>query len=69
MLLSGLDQFSRARLPGYTGYKPQGGEGATAEQPAHGPTDATVQGFVNREVSESAGAACHLVGRTGVGRT
>lgn len=61
MLLCTLDQFGRARLPGYTGYKPAGGAGATAEQPAQGPTAATATGFVNAEVGGP--RACEYVKR------
>ena len=50
MLLHNLDQWSRHRAPGYTGYKPRGGIGATTEQPAQGATDKTSQGFVNAQV-------------------
>jgi len=50
MLLSGLDQYGRGRLPHYTGYKPKGGGGVSSEQPAQGPTDATTQGFLNLQL-------------------
>lgn len=50
MLLNTLDQYSRTRVPGYTGYKPRAGPGATALQPAHGATKETTQGFINAEV-------------------
>ena len=61
MLPSALDQFSRTRLPHYTGYKPRGGQGATVVQPAQGPTIETTQGFVNNEVG-FAGPLTHVVG-------
>eukprot|EP00879_Flechtneria_rotunda_P019121 GHRR01020076.1.p1 GENE.GHRR01020076.1~~GHRR01020076.1.p1 ORF type:complete len:210 (+),score=81.56 GHRR01020076.1:89-718(+) len=50
MLPSTLDQYSRGRLAHYTGYKPHGGLGATAVQPAHGPTQETTQGLANLQV-------------------
>jgi hypothetical protein len=50
MLPATLDQYSRSRLAHYTGYKPHGGVGATAVQPAHGPTAETTQGFANLQV-------------------
>lgn len=50
MLPATLDQYSRSRLTHYTGYKPRAGSGATAVQPAHGPTAETTQGFVNLQV-------------------
>ncbi|KAK9814842.1 hypothetical protein WJX72_012462 [[Myrmecia] bisecta] len=46
-LLFSLDQYSRQRVPHYTGYKPQSTENVTIEQPANGPTMATTQGFTN----------------------
>lgn len=50
MLPATLDQYSRSRLAHYTGYKPHAGAGATAVQPAHGPTAETTQGFANLQV-------------------
>ena len=44
MLLYSLDQFSRTRLPHYTGYKPKAPANITMTQPAQGPTTATTYG-------------------------
>lgn len=47
MLLYHLDQYSRSRVPHYTGYKPQDPRNITLEQPSQGPTLLTTQGLAN----------------------
>ena len=47
MLLFSLDQYSRSRVPHYTGYKPQAPRNITVEQPSQGATRATTQGHAN----------------------
>jgi hypothetical protein len=59
MLPATLDQYSRSRLAHYTGYKPHGGAGATAVQPAHGPTAETTQGFANLQVLKNGPQPAH----------
>jgi hypothetical protein len=44
MLLFSLDQYSRTRLPGYTGFKPQDPKNALVVQPSQGPTRLTTKG-------------------------
>lgn len=44
MLLYHLDQFTRTRLPGYTGSKPKAPKNITMTQPAQGPTTKTTYG-------------------------
>jgi hypothetical protein len=46
-----LDQYSRARLPGYTGVKPQDPKNITVQQPSQGPTQQTTQGRANFETT------------------
>lgn len=43
-LLFTLDQYSRSRVPGYTGFKPQDARNVSVTQPAQGPTSATTSG-------------------------
>ncbi|KAL6754162.1 flagellar associated protein [Haematococcus lacustris] len=47
MLLFNFDQYSRTRLPGYTGHKPQAARNITSTQPAQGPTTITTLGAAN----------------------
>lgn len=42
-------QYTRGRIPGYTGYKPKAARNITLEQPAHGPTTATTMGAANAQ--------------------
>jgi hypothetical protein len=52
MALYGLDQFSRTRLPHYTGYKPQAPRNITMTQPAQGATTATTYGLANHSATK-----------------
>ncbi len=47
MSLYALDQFSRSRLPGYTGFKPKAPNNITLVQPAQGPPTVTTYGAAN----------------------
>ncbi len=44
MALYHLDQYSRTRVPHYTGYKPQAARNITLEQPSRGPSTETTSG-------------------------
>jgi hypothetical protein len=53
MSLYALDQFSRSRVPKYTGYKPQAPANIAIIQPAQGPTKATTYGAGNHQATRS----------------
>ena len=53
MSLYTLDQFSRSRVPHYTGYKPQAPGNITLIQPAQGPTKATTYGAGNHQATRN----------------
>lgn len=50
MLLFNLDQYSRTRMPNYTGYKPKEARNISVVQPAQGPTTATTSGWEAAQV-------------------
>lgn len=51
MLLYHNDQYSRSRLPGYTGFKPQENKNISVCQPSHGPPRNTSQGDANHSAT------------------
>ena len=53
MMLYSLDQFSRSRVPLYTGYKPQAPGNITLIQPAQGPTKATTYGAASYQATKN----------------
>ncbi|KAL3133752.1 hypothetical protein ABBQ32_008236 [Trebouxia sp. C0010 RCD-2024] len=46
-MLFTLDQYSRQRVPLYTGHRPTALSNLSVQEPAHGPTTQTTQGYAN----------------------